>query len=67
MRARSVRDVASIQSVRGDYDGKVLSIRKENLRTLAVIYDRPVGSLTAKFVDCGVLHDEAAQLVTEHA
>ena len=29
----------AIQSQRGDYNGKVLSIRGEDLRSLAVIYD----------------------------
>lgn len=59
------RYAASIQSVRGDYNGKVLSIRKEDLRTLAVIYDRPVGTLTAQFVEWGVLNGEASLLVGE--
>ena len=33
------RYAATIQSQRGDYNGKVLSIRHEDLRSLAVIYD----------------------------
>ena len=34
------RYAATIQSQRGDYNGKVLSIRQDDLRTLAVIYDK---------------------------
>ena len=33
------RYAAAIQSQRGDYNGKVLSIRAEDLRSLAIIYD----------------------------
>ena len=33
------RYAATIQGQRGDYNGKVLSIRTDDLRTLAVIYD----------------------------
>ena len=33
------RYVATIQAQRGDYNGRVLSIRQEDLRSLAVIYD----------------------------
>ena len=35
------RYAATIQGQRGDYNGKVLSIRQDDLRTLAVIYDMP--------------------------
>ena len=38
------RYAATIQSQRGDYNGKVLSIRQDDLRTLAVIYDMPPAS-----------------------
>jgi transcriptional regulator with XRE-family HTH domain len=53
------RYAASIQSVRGDYNGKVLSIRKEDLRTLAVIYDEPMEQLTERFIEWGVLNVDA--------
>ncbi len=59
------RYAASIQSVRGDYNGKVLSIRKEDLRTLAVIYDQPVKTLAEQFVGWGVMNSEAAALAAE--
>ena len=35
------RYAATIQAQRGDYNGRVLSIRQDDLRTLAVIYDEP--------------------------
>ena len=40
------RYAATIQGQRGDYNGKVLSIRQDDLRTLAVIYDQPPSMLT---------------------
>ena len=40
------RYAATIQSQRGDYNGKVLSIRQDDLRTLAVIYDQSPSVLT---------------------
>nr|WP_284287153.1 hypothetical protein [Angustibacter aerolatus] len=39
------RYASTIQSQRGDYNGKVLSIRQDDLRTLAVIYDMPPAML----------------------
>ena len=38
------RYAAAIQSQRGDYNGKVLSIRAEDLRSLAIIYDKTPAS-----------------------
>ncbi|MCH8626837.1 transcriptional regulator [Arsenicicoccus piscis] len=54
------RYAATIQSQRGDYNGKVLSIRQEDLRTLAVIYDTSAGQLADELVGWGVL-DPAAR------
>ena len=50
-----VRYVASIQSQRGDYNGRVLSIRQDDLRALAVIYDETPGVFTDRLLDWGVL------------
>ena len=50
------RYASTIQSQRGDYNGKVLSIRQDDLRTLAVIYDRPPSKLTEDLMKWGVLH-----------
>jgi len=56
------RYAAAIQSQRGDYNGKVLSIRTEDLRSLAIIYDLTPGELTEQLVDWGVLPPEARPL-----
>ena len=38
-----------------DYNGRVLSIRQEDLRTLAVIYDETPSQLTEQLIGWGVL------------
>src|SRR3984893_1778360 len=53
------RYAATIQSQRGDYNGKVLSIRQEDLRSLAVIYDKSPAELTEELINWGVLDSEA--------
>jgi transcriptional regulator with XRE-family HTH domain len=53
------RYAATIQSQRGDYNGKVLSIRTEDLRSLAIIYDMSPGDLTEQLIGWGVLPPEA--------
>ena len=53
------RYAAAIQSQRGDYNGKVLSIRSEDLRSLAIIYDMSAGELTDQLIDWGVLPPDA--------
>lgn len=53
------RYAAAIQAQRGDYNGRVLSIRKEDLRALAVMYDRPARDVVRQVVDWGVLNPEA--------
>lgn len=58
-----MRYTQSIQSQRGDYNGKVLSIRQDDLRTLAVIYDQPPGILTEQLIKWGVLNSEARSAV----
>lgn len=57
------RYAATIQAQRGDYNGRVLSIRAEDLRTLAVIYDEPPSRLTEELIDWGVLNPEARAAV----
>ena len=56
------RYAAAIQSQRGDYNGKVLSIRSEDLRSLSIIYDKTPGELTDQLIEWGVLPPEAAGL-----
>ena len=53
------RDVATIQSQRGDYNGRVLSGRHEDLRSLAVIYDKSPADLTEELISLGVLDADA--------
>jgi transcriptional regulator with XRE-family HTH domain len=50
-----IRFAAAIQRQRGDYGNKVLSIRNEDLRSLAIIYDTSVEGLTEKLVRWQVL------------
>ena len=59
------RYAATIQSQRGDYNGRVLSIRHEDLRSLAVIYDASPGQLTEQLIQWGVLTPDARRAV-EH-
>jgi transcriptional regulator with XRE-family HTH domain len=49
------RFASTIQAQRGDYNGKVLSIRQEDLLTLAVIYDESPSQLAEKLINWGVL------------
>ncbi len=53
------RYAATIQSQRGDYNGRILSIRHEDLRSLAVIYDASPSALTEQLIDWGVLAPDA--------
>ena len=53
------RYAATIQAQRGDYNGKVLSIRQDDLRTLAVIYDESPSELTEQLITWGVLNADA--------
>jgi len=57
------RYAATIQSQRGDYNGRVLSIRNEDLRSLAVIYDASPSALTEQLIGWGVLSAEARRAV----
>ena len=57
------RYAATIQSQRGDYNGRVLSIRNEDLRSLAVIYDASPTALTEQLIGWGVLSAEARRAV----
>jgi len=57
------RYAATIQSQRGDYNGKVLSIRSDDLRALAVIYDLPPHQLAEELIGWGVLDPDARRAV----
>ena len=49
------RFAAAIQRQRGDYGNRVLSIRAEDLRSLAIMYDTSVEGLTERLVRWQVL------------
>lgn len=53
------RYCATIQAQRGDYNGKVLSVRQDDLRTLAVIYDASPSTLAEELIGWGVLDPSA--------
>ena len=57
------RYVAAIQAQRGDYNGRILSIRQDDLRTLAVIYDEAPGALAEQLVAWGVLNPDARRII----
>lgn len=59
------RYAATIQSQRGDYNGRVLSIRQEDLRSLAVIFDDTPSRLAEQLIDWGVLTADARSLLAE--
>jgi len=54
------RYAATIQSQRGDYNGRVLSIRQDDLRNLAVIYQEQPSVLASRFIGWGVLRTAAS-------
>jgi transcriptional regulator with XRE-family HTH domain len=54
-----IRYAQTIQSQRGDYNGRVLSIRQDDLRTLAVIYNENARALTERLVSHGILNADA--------
>ena len=56
------RYAAAIQSQRGDYNNKVLSIRGEDLRSLSIIYDLSEGELTERLIEWGVLAPDARSI-----
>lgn len=53
------RYARAIQQQRGDYNGRVLSVRHEDLRSLAVIYDKSPADLTEELISWGVLDSDA--------
>jgi transcriptional regulator with XRE-family HTH domain len=57
------RFASTIQAQRGDYNGKVLSIRQEDLLTLAVIYDESPSQLAEKLINWGVLRPKPREQV----
>jgi transcriptional regulator with XRE-family HTH domain len=56
------RYAQAIQSQRGDYNNKVLSIRGEDLRSLSIIYDLSEAELTERLIEWGVLAPDARSI-----
>jgi transcriptional regulator with XRE-family HTH domain len=56
------RYAATIQSQRGDYNGRILSIRQDDLRSLAILYDNSPAALTEELIQWGVLNPEASSV-----
>jgi transcriptional regulator with XRE-family HTH domain len=54
------RFTATIQAQRGDYNGRVLSIRQDDLRTLAVIYGEAPSQIAERMLSWGVLRPPGA-------
>jgi len=59
------RYAQAIQAMRHDYNGRVLSIRREDLRSLALIYDTTATSLVDLFVGWGVLAPDARRVLQQ--
>lgn len=51
-----LRLARSIQQQRGDYNGKVLSIRGDDLRAMAIVYDMSPAALVEQLDDWGVIY-----------
>jgi transcriptional regulator with XRE-family HTH domain len=52
------RYARAIQQARGDYNGRVLSIRADDLRALAIVYDSSSSGLVDRLNEQGVLVDD---------
>jgi transcriptional regulator with XRE-family HTH domain len=60
-----VRYVTAIQRQRNDYNGRILTLRYEDLRVLMVLYGISAADLTEKLVQWGVLDPEALSVGAE--
>lgn len=52
------RFVGSIQSRRGDYNGRMITIRREDLRALAAVLDISTGELRERLRAAGIVPEE---------
>jgi transcriptional regulator with XRE-family HTH domain len=57
------RYTAALQAQRGDYNGRVMTIRHDDLRSLAVIYDDNPGHLAEVLGSWGVLNSDTTPAV----
>lgn len=63
--AHVARYARGIQQRRGDYNGRILSIRADDLAALAIIYDITPSSLLEKLSELGVLIADPAKFFAE--
>ncbi len=56
------RYARAIQQQRGDYNGRVLSIRADDLRALAIVYDTSPSGLVEQLTEFGVLVSDPRSL-----
>lgn len=61
------RYVATIQALRGDYNGKVLSIRQDDLRSLAIVYDETPAELVDRLIAWELVEADARSVLTDEA
>ena len=64
-RAPVARYAEAIQRQRGDYNGRILTLRAEDLRNLSVIYGASAGEVTEQLIDIGVLAPAPGQPADE--
>jgi transcriptional regulator with XRE-family HTH domain len=57
------RYAASIARQRGDYNGRILTVRQDDLRALAIIYDETPSRLAAELVELGVLRSGGERVI----
>lgn len=58
------RYVAAIQAMRGDYNGKVLSMRQDDLRSLAIVYNEDPLSLIDRLVGWALVDPDTRDAFT---
>jgi transcriptional regulator with XRE-family HTH domain len=60
--AHVARYARAIQQQRGDYNGRVLSLRAADMQSLAIIYDISPPDLVDRLTDAGILVDDPRSL-----
>ncbi len=61
------RYAAAIQRQRGDYNGRVLSLRGEDLRALSAIYGASPSEVAQQLLDSGVLGSSGRPSTSPHS
>jgi transcriptional regulator with XRE-family HTH domain len=59
------RFVRAIQARRGDYNGRVLTVRRDDLHTLAILFDESPGEVLERLVGWGVLPPSVREALGE--